>query len=49
MGMRDKNKATSWKYDGKRGKKRSHKYANMLERNKAKKDIKNDIIEENIK
>jgi len=43
MSMRMKNKATSWKYDGKRGRKISHKHANILERREAKTEIKSYI------
>ena len=40
MSMRMKNKSTSWKYDGKRGRKISHKHANTLERREAVNEIK---------
>lgn len=46
MSMREKNKATSWKHDGKRGRKKSKRYANILERRKADKEIKNKQQEE---
>ena len=38
-----KSKATSWKYDGKRGRKISHRHANILERREAKTEIKSYI------
>ena len=40
MSMRMKNKSTSWKYDGKRGRKISHKHANTLERRESVNEIK---------
>jgi hypothetical protein len=40
MAMREKSKATSWKYDGRRGRKISKKLANTYERRQAKKEIK---------
>lgn len=43
MAMRNKNKSTSWKYDGRRGKKMSRRYANILERNNAKKEIEKEL------
>lgn len=40
MAMREKSKATSWKYDGRRGRKISKKLANTYERRESK-DIVN--------
>jgi len=40
MGMRSKSKATSWEYNGKRGKMYSKKYANKSERRKVKRIVK---------
>lgn len=39
MSMRSKSKATSWEYDGRKGKKYSKKQANKYERREIKKLI----------
>ena len=39
MSMRSKSKATSWKYDGRRGRKISKRLANVQERRDARKEI----------
>lgn len=41
MSMREKSKATSWKYDGRRGRKMTKKLANKYERRNAKKEAFN--------
>ena len=42
MSMRSKSKATSWKYDGVRGKKYNKKYANTYQRRENKRMIEDD-------
>ena len=41
MAMRKKSKITSWKYDGRRGRRMSKKLANKDERRNAKKEAFN--------
>jgi len=44
MSMRSKSKATSWKYDGRRGKKVSKRLANVYERRESKKIIREQLM-----
>lgn len=45
MSMRKKSKATSWKYDGRRGKKVSKKLANAQERREVRRVIRETLRE----
>lgn len=40
MSLRRKSKATAWKYDGRRGRKKSKRLANVYERREAKREIR---------
>jgi len=42
MAMRKKSKITSWKYDGRRGRRLSKRLANVHERRDARKEIRGD-------
>lgn len=43
--MRNNSKATSWKYDGVRGKRYNKKYANTYERRENKRIIEEDVYD----
>ena len=44
MAMRKKSKATSWKYDGRRGKRLAKKLANTYERRESKDVINRELL-----